>query len=50
MKHYHFSDSEAKTLLKSMIVLVDTREQQNSWVKTGFVFSTIFSTMRIKSD
>jgi ERCC4-type nuclease len=36
MEHYHFSEKEAKTLLKSMTVLIDTREQQNAWITDYF--------------
>lgn len=33
---YHFTDKEIKDLLKSMVVLVDTREQANEHVRSYF--------------
>ena len=32
---YHYTDTEVKAILKSAIVLTDTREQQNSHILTG---------------
>jgi ERCC4-type nuclease len=50
MKHYHFNEREAKTLLKSMIVLVDTREQQNSWITDYFTEKGIgFKSFKLNS-
>jgi ERCC4-type nuclease len=36
VEHYYYSEREAKTLLKSMIILIDTRERQNSWITDYF--------------
>jgi hypothetical protein len=30
--HYHYTDTELKSLLASLTVLVDTREQENSHI------------------
>jgi ERCC4-type nuclease len=34
--HYHYTDGELKTLLQSLTVLVDTREQENSHILAYF--------------
>lgn len=36
IEYYRYTDKEVKTLLKSIVVLVDTREQQNSHILGWF--------------
>lgn len=36
IKFYRFTDKELKELLRSMVVLVDTREQVNNWILSYF--------------
>ena len=36
IESYHFTDSEAKEILKNLVYLVDTREQQNEHITSCF--------------
>jgi ERCC4-type nuclease len=49
INNYHYTDSEQKQLLKSLVVLVDTREQNSSHI-TGYFNSNGISFMPHKLD